>query len=171
MKLLLIRLFPVMLIAIATALPHSASGQTPNAISQSDRYYVAISMDKDPAYDAPSVLLVIKNISDKRISTDDCRMDVRVWVQGEHGEPPTTERERDATSRLRPGDHPLMCDLNVSYSIDPGETLTKHIPLKFLYDLQEPGKYSVYLEFPVPEGWLRSNTTQFEITQSSASQK
>ena len=159
------------LIAFATICLNSANGQTPDAVTHSGTYAISISMDKGPAYPPPSVLLVIKNVSDKRINTDDCSTYPRVWVQGEHGEPPTTERERDATARLQPGDHGLSCTLNMSWSLDPGESKEKHILLNYLYDLHQPGKYSVYVEFPVPEGWLRSNTTQFEVSNSGPGQK
>jgi len=171
MKLLQVRRFAVILISLVTTLLSSASGQTPDAVSHSDTYAVSISMDKGPTYPPPSVLLVLKNISDKRINTDDCSTYPRVWVQGEHGEPPTTERERDATLRLQPGDHALACTLNMSWSLDPGESREKHILLNYLYDLHEPGKYSVYVELPVPEGWLRSNTAQFEVSESGPGQK
>ena len=166
-----VRSFMAMLISFAPVLFNSANGQTPDAVNHSDTYAVSISMDKGMTYPPQSVSLVLKNISDKRINTDDCSTYPRVWVQGEHGEPPTTERERDATLRLQPGDHALACTLNMSWSLDPGELREKHILLNYLYDLHEPGKYSVYVELPVPEGWLRSNTTQFEVSESGQGQK
>ena len=171
MKLLQVQPLAAILLFLVMASLNSASGQTPEAVYHSDTYTISISMDKGLTYPPPSVLLVLKNISDKRINTDDCSTYPKVWVQGEHGEPPTTERERDATLRLQPGDHALACTLNMSWSLDPGESREKHILLNYLYDLHEPGKYSVYVEFPVPEGWLRSNTTQFQVSESGTGQK
>ena len=87
---------------------------------------------------------------------------------GEHGEPPTTYRERFATMRLLPGEAPLDCTLNMTWSLAPGESLTKQILLKYLYDLHEPGKYSVFVEFPTGESWLRTNTVTFHLAAGEA---
>lgn len=171
MKLFYLRLIAVVGVFLGTTCLDSAGGQTLGAIYHSDTYAVTISMDRDPAYPSPSVLLVVKNISDKRIDSNDCSNDPRVWVQGEHGEPPTTYRERFGTLRLLPGEPDLACTVNMSYSLEPGESRTKHVLLKYLYDLHESGKYSVYVEIPAPEGWLRSNTAKFEVSESSTSQK
>ncbi len=169
MKPFVISAMAIALVALADS--NGIRAQTPGAVSQSDTYAVSISMEKETATvpDAPIVVLAIKNISDKTISRDDCSSDPRTWVQGEHGEPPTTYRERFATMRLLPGEPPLDCTLNLSWSLAPGETLTKQILLKYLYDLHEPGKYSVFVEFPTGESWLRTNTVTFHVVAKDPS--
>jgi hypothetical protein len=155
----------VALICLFASDPCGILAQTPEAVFRSDTYAVSIAMDKETVGEAESqvVNLAIKNVSSKRIDRDDCSSDPRVWVAGEHGEPPTTYRERFATMRLLAGEAPLACTLNMAWSLAPGETLTKHILLKYLYDLKEPGKYSVFVEFPTGEGWLRTNTVTFQV--------
>lgn len=143
----------------------TGNAQTPNAVYHSDAYAVSISMEKEiiPASQSPIVSLVIKNISDKRIDRNDCSSDPRVWVRGEHGEPPTRYRERFSTQRLLPGEPDLACTLNMTWSLAPGEVRTEHFLLKYLYDLHNPGKYSVYVEFPTEAGWLRANKVDFQV--------
>jgi hypothetical protein len=152
--------------------PQDALAQTPDAINHSDTYAVSISMERETvsAPQLPIASFSIKNVSDKRIDRDDCSSDPRVWVQGEHGEPPTTYRERFSTLRLLPGEPELACTLNLSWSLAPGETMVKHVLLSYLYDLHQPGKYSVYLEFPAPEGWLRTNTVTFYVVPEDRSE-
>lgn len=152
--------------------PLGALGQASDAVSHSDGYAVSISMERETvsASQSPTALFVIKNVSDKRIDRDDCSSDPRVWVHGEHGEPPTTYRERASTLRLLPGEPELACTLNMSWSLAPGESRTKRILLSYLFDLHQPGKYSVYLDFPVPEGWLRTNTVTFYVVPEDRSE-
>jgi hypothetical protein len=147
------------------ASPHEALAQTSGFVSHSDTYAVSISMEteKVTTSQSPSVAFAIKNISSKPTGSTDCASDPRVWVQGANGEPPTTYRERASTLRLRPGEPELACTLNMSWSLAPGESRILHVLLDYLYDLHQPGKYSVYLEFPAPEGWLRTNTVTFYV--------
>ncbi len=165
MRLIHLSVFAFLLICLLPADPHNVRAQTPGAVAQSDLYAVSISMEKETTAGAegPIVALAIKNISDKTISRDGCSSDPRTWVQGEKGEPPTTYRERFATMRLLPGEPPLECTLNLSWSLAPGETLTKQILLRYLYDLHEPGKYSVFVEFPTGDSWLRTNTVTLHV--------
>jgi hypothetical protein len=156
-------LLTLVCLALADTRVHRA--QTPGAVYRSDTYAVSISMEKETvaASQPPIVSLAIRNMSDKVISRDDCSSAPRAWVQGEHGEPPTTYRERFSTQRLQPGEPDLACTLNMSWSLAPGETRKVQVLLQYLYDLHEPGKYSVYLEYPAPEGWLRTNTATFRV--------
>ena len=149
--------------------PYGCLAQSAEVVYRSSTYAVSITMEKEAVAGAesPIVNLAIKNISNNRIDRDDCSSDPRVWVLGEHGEPPTTQRERFATMRLLPGEAPLACTLNLTWSLAPGETLTKHIVLKYLYDLHEPGRYTVFVEFPTDEGWLRTNTVSFHVVAES----
>lgn len=170
MKLAPVSGFAFALVCFVLADPHNGRAQTSGAVSHSDTYAVSISMEKQTfTSDQDAIVtLAIKNISDKIISRDDCSSDPRVWIQGEHGEPPTTYRERFATQRLQPGEPELACTLNMSWSLAPGETLTRHILLKYLYDLHAPGKYSVYVEFPTGDAWLRTNTVTFQVIAPEA---
>ena len=155
----------VLLVCLILADLHASRAQTPDAVNHSDTFAVSISMEKETASasQSPTVTFVIKNISDKRIDRDDCSSNSRVWIQGEQGEPPTTYRERAPTLRLLPGEPELACTLNMSWSLAPRESRIVHVLLSYLYDLHQPGKYSVYLEFPAPEGWLRTNIVTFHV--------
>jgi hypothetical protein len=168
--------FAFAIICLLLTAPWTGDAQTPDAIYHSDIFAVTISMEMKAASasQSPIVRLAIRNISQEPISRDDCSSDPRVWVQGEHGEhgePPTTYRERFSTMRLLPGEPELPCTLNNTWSIAPGQTYVKHILLKYLYDLQEPGKYSVYVEFPVRGRWLRTNTVDFQLTPEESSRE
>jgi hypothetical protein len=123
------------------------------------------------AGESPRVSLVIENVSDENIDLNDCFDEPRVWVQGEHGEPPTTYRERWSTSRLLPGEPELACTLNMTHRLAPGDSITRHIILNYLYDLHQPGKYSMYVEFPSKEGWLRTDPMDFEVLAADHSAK
>jgi hypothetical protein len=132
---------------------------------ESNYLLVTIAMEKERVHvgESPIVTMVIENVSDETINLNDCMDDPRVWVQGAHGEPPTTYRERFSTGRLLPGEPDLACTLNMTYSVAPGASITRHIILDSFYDLREPGKYTVYVEFPSREGLLRTDPIKFEI--------
>jgi hypothetical protein len=134
----------------------------------SDTFAIRIAMEKQTllAGQPPKVRLTTKNLTDHLIPApgDRCGSKVRVWVQGELGEPPTTPRERDATGRRLPGDQSFECTVVADMPpLAPGESTTRTFDLEYLYDLQVPGKYTVYLEVPSPEGWLHTNTVTFQI--------
>lgn len=144
------------------------AGQEVIPAHKSNIFRLIVAMEKQilPVGQPPRVVLTIKNLTDSliRVPGDGCRQGVRVWVQGEHGEPPTTARERQATERLLPGDARLECTVVAdSRPLDPGESTTRTFLLEFLYDLQVPGKYNMYLDVPSPEGWLRTDTVTFQI--------
>jgi len=143
-------------------------GQEVMPAHKSNTFYLTIAMEKQmlPVGQPPRVLLTTKNLTDHLISApgDSCGSVVRIWVQGEHGEPPTTLRERGATGRLLPGEGSLQCTLVADMPpLAPGESTTRTFLLEYFYDLQVPGKYTVYLEVPSPEGWLRTDTVTFQI--------
>lgn len=142
-------------------------GQEVIPAHKSNTFYLTITMEKQtlPVGQPPRVRLTIKNLTDHviRVPGDGCGSDIRVWVRGEHGEPPTTLRERHDTGRLPPGEADLPCSLNANVPLAPGESTTRTFLLEYFYDLQEPGKYAVYLEVPSPEGWLRTDSVTFQI--------
>jgi hypothetical protein len=152
------------------AAAHAQSGEL---LNQSDTFAMRIAMEKETLQvgQPPRVRLTIWNLTDLWIAMpgDQCAGQTpRVRIQGEHGEPPTTARERVDTGRQLPGDQPLDCTLNAGYPMlspasTPADTATRTFLLEYLYDLREPGKYTVYIEVPCPEGWVRSNTVAFQI--------
>ena len=80
---------PFVISAMAIALVGLADSngiraQTPDAVFKSDTFAASISMEKETiaGVEGPIVALVIKNISDKTISRDDCSSDPRTWVHG-----------------------------------------------------------------------------------------
>ena len=151
----------------------AASAQSNEIANQSDTFAIRIAMEKEMLQigQPPRVRLTIWNLTDLWIKMpgDPCAgQATRVWVQGEHGEPPTTSRERMDTGRPLPGDQPLFCTLNAGYPLlspasTPADTATETYLLEYLYDLRSPGKYTVYLDVPCPKGWVRSNTVTFQI--------
>jgi hypothetical protein len=146
-------------------------GQEVIPADKSDTFRLTVAMEKQtlPIGQPPRVLLTTKNLTDHLIPApgDRCGSVVRIWVQGEHGEPPTTLRERDATGRLLPGEGTLQCTLVADIPpLGPGESTTRTFLLEAFYDLQAPGKYNVYLEVPSPDGWLRTDTVAFQIVAS-----
>ena len=143
-------------------------GQEVIPAHKSNVFYLTIAMEKKQVRvgESPMVLLTIKNLTDGliRVPGDGCTQGAKVWVQGENGEPPTTLRERDDTGRLLPGEAGLQCTVVANMRpLDPGESTTRKFLLKYLYDLQVAGKYTVYLEVPSPEAWLRTDTETFQI--------
>jgi hypothetical protein len=101
--------------------------------------------------------------------------EIRVHVVGERGEPPTTLLQRQLTHMLRPGERELRSG---DFQRGIGPTLSEDGPkysddekydLSLLYDLNKPGKYTVYIEALDPtaskrnEVWVRSQALQFEI--------
>ena len=172
------KLNPCRCLVVATLVAVLASFAVANAQSdvlpnRSDTFAIRISMDKETLQTGqpPRVRLMIWNLTDLWIAMpgDECKGQTpRVWIQGEHGEPPTTARERVDTGRPLPGDQRLDCTLNVGYPMlspaaTPADTATRTFLLEYLYDLRTPGKYSVYIEVPSPKGWVRSNTATFQV--------
>ncbi len=140
-------------------------GQEIIAAHKSNTFYLTIAMEKQtlPVGQFPRVVLTIKNLTHHIIELDGCRPGATVWVQGEHGEPPTTLEERDDTGRLLPGETSLPCTATLIFPLWPGKSTTRTFLLEDFYDLQLPGKYTVYIEFPSPEGRLRTDTVKFQI--------
>ncbi len=131
---------------------------------KSNLMLVTVAMEKKQVHvgESPKVILMIENLSDHAFEVNGCPPE-RFFVQGEKGEPPTTFIERDDTDRLLPGEAPLMCNDMGGPIVNPGGTQKLSAELKYFYDLTAPGKYSVYVEIPSAEGWLRTDPVDFEI--------
>ena len=120
---------------------------------------------------SPKVLVTMKNVSGRPLHVIHCPT-IKVYVQGENGEPPTTRLERDFTNRLLPGEAPLACNDMAAETIDLDDTHKSSVELSYYYDLSQPAKYTVYLEFPSQEEnhgfvWLRTKPVQFEIVKAA----
>lgn len=145
--------------------PACLSGQDviPAHLSNTYRLRLAMRSQRVRAGEAPVAMLTMKNLTDHTIDVGGCKTE-RVWVQGEHGEPPTTYRGRNANGRLLPGESPLQCTAVASTPLQPDTSITFHFDLLEYYDLHEPGRYTGYLDMPSEEGWLRTDPVAFEIT-------
>ncbi len=150
----------------------SLEAQTATSTIQSDSIAVSIAMERAQVQigQSPKVLLTMKNLTDQPLQVINCPA-MKIYVQGENGEPPTTRFERDFTNRLLPGEAPLMCNDMAATVIDPHGSYTRSAELKYFYDLSLPGKYTVHVEVPSAQRneivWLRTNTAQFEILAST----
>jgi len=154
--------------ACSTCFCARAVSQTPPP--QSDSITVKLSIEKDQVAinQSPRAILTVRNLSDREIPLHDWMC--RVHVEGEKGEPPTTQVQRQNTGRLRPGEAALRGDEYVVPVISPGKSYTLKYQLASLYDLSVPGKYTVYAEVMDPSTqksstpkWARTNTVQFTM--------
>jgi hypothetical protein len=145
-----------------------AASQTPQP--QSEWVTVNLSIDKEQVAigKSPWANLTVTNLSNHEIPLHDWMC--RVHVEGEKGEPPTTQVQRQSTGRLRPGEAALRADEYVVPTISPGKSYTLKYQLAYLYDLSVPGKYTVYAEVMDPSTqksstpkWVRTNTVQFTM--------
>ncbi len=168
----------VVAILASVLVAFASSAQSILLPNQSDTFAVRIAMEKEtlPVGQSPRVQLMVWNLTDRFIAMpgDQCLgPSTRVWIQGEHGEPPTTARERQDTGRPLPGDEQLECTLvannpPLSPASMPFDTATRTFLLEYLYDLRTPGKYTVYIDVPCAKGWIRSNTVTFQIVSGEA---
>jgi hypothetical protein len=135
---------------------------------QSDSITVSLSMEKEQVAKGPSpwAILTVRNLSNHELPIHDWMY--RLHVEGEKGEPPTTQVQRQITGRLQPGEAALRGDEYVVWEISPGKSDIRKVQLGYLYDLSAPGKYTVYAEVMDPSTqksstpkWLRTNTVQF----------
>jgi hypothetical protein len=140
-------------------------------MSQSTTISLAIAVPAEhiPVGQKPWVSLTVKNLGAQEINYPYDR----VYVDGPNGEPPTTLRQRQLTMRLNPGEPQLRMDRFGSY-IAPGASSTRKYDLSALYDLSEPGKYTVYIEVldelaalakakTKTDYWVRSPVATFEV--------
>jgi hypothetical protein len=167
------RLVLIGLISVCNAFfcAHAAS-QTPPP--QSDSISVTLGMEKEQVAKGQSawVTLTVRNLSDHEVPLHDWMY--RLHVEGQKGEPPTTQVQRQSTGRLRPGEAPLRADEYVVPIISPGKSYTHRFLLAYFYDLSVPGRYTAYLEVMDPstqklstQKWVRTNTVQFTMQASN----
>jgi hypothetical protein len=159
-------------IAVFAANCISLDAQRASSAQQSDPIAVSIAIEREhvQAGQSPKVLLTIKNLTDRPLQVIAC-LPIKIYLQGEKGEPPTTRLKRDFTGRLLPGEAPLMCNDMAATVIDPRGSYIESAQIKDFYDLSLLGKYTVYVEVPSRQMndivWLRTNTAEFEILASA----
>ncbi|HWO33343.1 MAG TPA: hypothetical protein VNO32_31480 [Candidatus Acidoferrum sp.] len=149
-----------------------AASQTPPP--QSDTITVKLSIDKEQVAigQSPWAILIVRNLSNHEMPIHGWMY--RVHVEGEKGEPPTTQVQRQMTGRLRPGEAALRGDEFEVPIISPGKSYIHKFKLDYLYALSVPGEYTVYVEVMDPstqksstQKWLRTNTVQFTMQASN----
>jgi len=145
--------------SISIAAQTAASAPKPNSIAIS----LKMKEQQVPVGQSPWAILSVKNLTDESMEIHNYTY--RVYVEGDKGEPPTTLVQRQMTGRFKPGDVPLRMDENALWSIAPGRSDEHSFQLTYLYDLSEPGEYSVYAEVmdPYSHKLLRTNTVQFKV--------
>jgi hypothetical protein len=111
----------------------------------------------------PVAVLTVENSGPRTIEL----RTYRVYVEGEKGEPPTTLRQRQITSRLHPGEPALADSMFAGPYVEPSGSNFVGINLSLLYDLSKPGKYRVYVvmqdEAASTSTSVRSTTVEFEV--------
>jgi hypothetical protein len=146
-------------------------------IASSD-WRMTIRMDKDvvKAGSEVKVLIEAKNISDHAILVTEelknpRRIDLRykTYVRAADGSlaPETKWGRRVRTGREEPGESTIEVGSSYERYIQPGQIRPETLVLNALYDLSEPGKYSVQIEIPDEQGHviLRSNIVTFMVTK------
>lgn len=122
-------------------------------------------MEKDnvPAGQMPVAILTVKNLTDHEILIHNYMY--QAHVDGDKGEAPTTLEQRRLTHKLRPGEADLRGDEMSLRPFEPGESRVLKFQLAYLYHLNSPGKYKVYIEVvdPTTRKPLRTKTVTFEI--------
>jgi hypothetical protein len=150
-------------------------GAVPSATSKSAtlELSIALPIEHIPLGQKPWVHLTVKNLGREEIAYPRDR----VYVEGPKGEPPTTLVQRSITGRFNPGDKPIPPTgfrPPIAPAGLPGDTFTIKYDLSYLYELKEPGKYTVYIEVfdslsekpnakTATDNWLRSPTATFEM--------
>jgi hypothetical protein len=124
---------------------------------------IAVPKNKLPAGQSPVIIFGVENVSPSDFVIHDYMY--RLHVDGEHGEPPTTYRQRLITHKLRAGEAEMGSDEWVEWRIFPGMSDDRRLQVSGYYDVSAPGKYSAYVEVEDPTSgkWLRTRTVKFEI--------
>jgi hypothetical protein len=152
-------------IVLIAASSISLNAQAASAARQPASIAVSIALEKDhvPVGKSPWLILTVKNLTGQDVAIHGPM--VRIHVEGEKGERPTTQAQRTITGKLRPGEASLRTDEYVLWSIAPAASSSHKYELSYFYDLSAPGKHTVYVEVmdPLSEKWLRTNTAMFEI--------
>jgi len=148
---------------IATDNPSLVAQTT--AANPSPAITVSISLQKDkvPLGESPWVLFAVKNLTDHEIVIEDSMC--RLHVEGEKGERPRTPASKVITNRFQSRVATLRPVVYVPWIIAPGETSIHKYKLAYLFDLSDPGQYTIYIEVMDPSShkWLRTNTANFEM--------
>lgn len=159
--------FALPLAAIVLLAVSSISSYGQNEPSKAQRPGIAVSIvmekDKVPVGQMPMAILTVKNLTDQEIVIHNSMY--QAYVEGDKGEAPTTLEQRRLTHRLRPGEADLRGDEMVIWTLRPGESGVRRFQLGYLYHLNSPGKYKVYIEVvdPTTRKPLRTKSVTFEI--------
>jgi hypothetical protein len=157
------------IITLITAKAGHAQMQSAPEHSQSASIVVSVGMDKDhvPVGQSPFAVLTIENHGDGDIVVHDTM--VRLYVEDEKGERPTTIAQRTITGKFRPDDQPLRTDEMSEWRILPGDISQHRYEVSHFYDIGSPGSYKLCIEVSDPSShkWLRTKAVQFEIQRKS----
>src|SRR5690348_14145168 len=148
---------PLIVIALLSASSvsrygHKESSKPPPGIAVS----IVMEEDKVPVGQMPMADLTVENLTDHEIVIHNSMY--QAYVEGDKGEAPTTLEQRRLTHRLRPGEADLRGDEMVIWTLRSGESGVRRFQLGYLYHLNSPGKYKVYIEVVDPTTRKRLRT-------------
>jgi len=155
----------------ALAQQEKTSPRTSTLQEASSNLTVTISVQDDRQGNSgtPLLLLTVHNLG----KDDVLFPEERIHVTGKTGEPKTTLRQRQVTHTLQQNE-PEIRDSGFDPVIEAGQSFTRKIGLKDLYDLSRPGKYSVFAEVLDAQAsrdnagiWVRSRTITFEVSPTA----
>jgi len=113
---------------------------------------LAMESDRIPVGQKPLAISTVRNIGSYNWVRSRDPANYRIHIEGESGEPPKTDVKITGSP----------VDLYDYLPPDMSRTMTWY--LSAFYDLNAPGKYTVYFEIQEKPGvWLRTNTVQFEM--------
>ena len=145
--------WPVAILAViaTTGISAELRAQAPK-LTQSERppFSVTIS-SKEPVVKSGSIIWVdatVKNTSDEVISVGstapvEFAYDIDVWTD-KSARAPETKLGRRRNNRTTPEDETMVILSDSAESpLKPGKTLTDHVNVSKMYDLSQPGKYTI----------------------------
>jgi hypothetical protein len=152
-------------IVVITTKTTAVEAQCAPVSTQSASITISLAVDKDriPLGQSPWAILTIKNLTGHELDIHDDT--VRVHVEDEKGERPTTPVQRSITGKVRAGDPFIPGDEQWLWSIAPGASSQHKYLLSFFYDLSAPGNHTVYIDIldPMSHRWMRTNTAKFKM--------
>jgi hypothetical protein len=175
----------VVLVLAAWMTPAIAAAERPQTgeASQAAQIFTSdwattIRMDKDVVKAGSEIRVWIdfKNISNHAILVSEETKNPRVveqrfraYVRTENGAlaPETKWGRKVRTGKDDPGEFTIEVGSIYQRYIQPGQTRTDAVRLSGMYDLGQPGKYTVQLEIPDEKGSIvfKTNTLTFTVTQ------
>jgi len=141
--------------------------QSAFAVKLSDWMNVSIETKSDPVLVGDKVFLTLMFHNESGqpycLTTD---LHYRFQIERDGIPPPETEMQRQSHGDFRPGDGPaldegpVVCD-----NVGAHDYALRRMDLTRYFDLNKPGVYKVALEveWPGSSGWLKTNSTTFEV--------